>query len=200
MRLSAETVAHLPPEVEPYGYVRESQGIGIVHFGIGAFHRAHQAWYTDLAMAAGERDWAICGVSLRSARVAHQLSPQDGLYTLTERSGDDARTRLIGAVREVLFAPEQREAVIARIAASECRIVSLTITEKGHVRGKGGALDQEAAALSFYPILAEALEQRMAGGLAGLTLLPCDNLADHGAVLRRLMGEWLARDTPELAD
>jgi len=199
VRLSAEESGHLPPEVERYGYDREYQGVGIVHFGIGAFHRAHQAWYTDLAMETGDRDWAISGVSLRSASVAHQLEPQDGLYTLTERSGVDARTRLIGAVREVLFAPEQREAVVARIAAPECRIVSFTITEKGYARGEGGALDHEAAAQSFYPLLAEALEQRMANGLPGLTLLPCDNLADNGAVLRRLLGEWLAREEPELA-
>ena len=203
MRLSGEESVHLPPEVERYGYDREVQAVGIVHFGIGAFHRAHQAWYTDLAMGAGEPDWAISGVSLRSANVAHQLEPQDGLYTLTERSGDDAATRLIGAVREVLFAPEQGEAVVARIAAPECHIVSFTVTEKGYARstgaGEGGALDFAQAEQSFYPLLAEALEQRMAGGLAGLTLLPCDNLADNGAVLQRLMGEWLARETPELA-
>lgn len=200
MRLSAETANRLPVEVARYGYDREAQRIGIVHFGIGAFHRAHQAWYTDLAMEGGDRDWAICGVSLRGEGVARQLGPQDGLYTLTERSGEEAATRLIGAVREVLFAPAEREAVIGRIASPDCRIVSFTVTEKGYARGEGGALDLAQAEASFYPYLSQALERRMEAGLGGLTLLPCDNLADNGAVLRRLMGEWLESRAPGVAD
>ena len=73
MRLGPDTLAHLPADVGIYSYDRDAQKIGIVHFGIGAFHRAHQAWYTDCAMAAGDRDWGICGVSLRSPDVARQL-------------------------------------------------------------------------------------------------------------------------------
>ena len=114
-----------------YAYDRDNQDVGIVHFGIGAFHRAHQAWYTDLAMDAGESNWAICGVSLRSSTVADQLVPQDGLYTLTQRSAAGASTRLIGAAAEVLFAPQQRQQVISRIASANCHIVSCTVTEKG---------------------------------------------------------------------
>src|SRR5690606_4891211 len=99
MRLS-NTVEHFAAPIERFIYNRSTQKTGIVHFGIGAFHRAHQAWYTDLAMDSGDRDWAICGVSLRSAAVANQLIPQDCLYTLTERSGSEAATRVVGAVRE----------------------------------------------------------------------------------------------------
>ena len=130
MRLSDATLGRLPPDIARFAYDRAAQQIGIVHFGIGAFHRAHQAWYTDLCMDAGERDWAICGVSLRSATVAEQLGPQDGLYTLTERGGESA-TRLVGAVREVLVAGTDAPAIVARIAAPCCRIVSFTVTEKG---------------------------------------------------------------------
>ena len=73
MRLAPETLYRLPPEVACFAYDREEQSVGIVHFGLGAFHRAHQAWYTDLAMSGGERHWMIAGVSLRSdaARCSH---------------------------------------------------------------------------------------------------------------------------------
>lgn len=118
MRLSESSMATLlPAEVARPAYDRTAQAVGIVDFGIGAFHRAHMAWYTDSAMGAGDRDWAITGVSLRSPDVAQQLNPQDGLYTLTERSAAGEGTRLIGAVRGVLVASQQAEAVIAALAA-----------------------------------------------------------------------------------
>src|SRR5690606_37477898 len=90
VRLSPASAEQLPPDVARPAYDRDAQAIGIVHFGLGAFHRAHQAWYTDACMNAGERGWAISGVSLRSDAVARQLAPQDGLYTLTERGEDEA--------------------------------------------------------------------------------------------------------------
>jgi fructuronate reductase len=99
MRLSPATLDRLPAEVARFDYDRDEQSIGIVHFGLGAFHRAHQAWYTDLAMGGGERGWGIAGVSLRSDAVARQIGPQDGLYSLTERSAAGDATRVIGALR-----------------------------------------------------------------------------------------------------
>ena len=147
MRLSAATIDRLPEGVARFAYDRAAQAIGIVHFGIGAFHRAHQAWYTDLCMDAGERDWAISGVSLRSATVAEQLNPQDSLYTLTERSGGEAATRVIGAVREALVATRYRECIIRRIAAPDCSIVSFSVTEKGYFLSpaSGGLLVDDTA-------------------------------------------------------
>lgn len=198
MRLSPETV--LPAGVARPGYDCAAQGVGIVHFGIGAFHRAHQAWYTERAMDAGDRDWAICGVSLRSTNVAQQLNPQAGLYTLTERGAAGEASRLIGAVREVLVAGPDRAAVLARIAAPDCHVVMFTVTEKGYCRAADGSLDPDLAAQGFYPLLAEAMGTRAAKGLPGLTLLSCDNLADNGRQLERLMGEYLAASRPELAD
>jgi fructuronate reductase len=198
VRLSESTLGRLPPDIARFAYDRTAQAVGIVHFGLGAFHRAHQAWYTDLAMSAGERDWAISGVSLRSAAVAEQLGPQDGLYTLTERAEQSA-TRVIGAVREVLAAGQDREAVIARIAAPECRIVSFTVTEKGYARSADGSLDLALAEASFYPLLSEALARRVADGLPGVTLLCCDNLPDNGRTLARLLGQWLEARSPGLA-
>lgn len=200
MRLGSATLSKLPAEVARGNYDRQTQAVGIVHFGIGAFHRAHQAWYTDFALSAGETDWMICGVSLRSRSVADQLNPQDGLYTLTERSGESTSTRLIGSVGEVLFAPDEAEAVVARIADPACHIVSFTVTEKGYARGEGEVLDYGKARESFYPLLARALELRRAKGLPGVTLLPCDNLADNGRVLARLMTQWLDREAPALTE
>src|SRR5205085_5124652 len=101
VRLAEATLGRLAPDVVRPGYARSAQAVGIVHFGIGAFHRAHQAWYTDRAMDLGDRDWAILGVSLRSPAVARQLNPQDGLYTVTETSAAGDLLRLVGAVREV---------------------------------------------------------------------------------------------------
>ena len=199
MRLSAGTLGALAPDVARFGYDRAVQAAGIVHLGIGAFHRAHQAWYTDAAMTAGDRDWAITGVSLRSAEVAGQLNPQDGLYTLTERSADGWQTRLIGAVRQALVAGQDALAVIVALAAPATRIVSLTVTEKGYARAADGGLDPALAGPgTIYPLLAAALRQRHDGGLPGLTLLSCDNLADNGRQLTRLMGEYLDRHDPAL--
>jgi fructuronate reductase len=199
LRLSAATLDRLPPDIARFSYDRAEQGIGIVHFGIGAFHRAHQAWYTDLAMDAGERDWAICGVSLRSNAGAQQLNPQDGLYSLSERGGGGCETRVIGSVREVLAAARESEAIITRIAAPECRVVGFTVTEKGYARRADGALDLPLAEASFYPLLTAALERRRAAGLPGLTLLCSDTRPDNGRTLARLLGAWIEAHAPDLA-
>lgn len=199
MRLSEATRDQLAPAVSRPGYERASQAVGIAHLGIGAFHRAHQAWYTDRAMDAGDRDWAISGVSLRSADVAKQLNPQDGLYTVSERSGGAGATRLVSAVRQVLVASHARAEVIARLSAPRTHIASLTITEKGYCRTSDGGLDLALAGEgSVFAFLAAAMRRRRDAGLAGLTLLSCDNLADNGRRLERLMAEYLARHDPGL--
>lgn len=200
MRLSEADTGRLPSDVLRFGYDRRAQAVGIVHFGIGAFHRAHQAWYTDRAMDAGDRGWAIAGVSLRSSEVAAQMNPQDGLFTLTERSGDGNVTRLIGAVREVLVASQTPDAVITALAAPATKIASFTITEKGYCRAADGSLDPARAGDgSVYRFLAAGLRQRRDAGLSGLTLLSCDNLAENGRQLERLLGEYLDRHDPALS-
>jgi fructuronate reductase len=197
--LSEATLDRLPATVARFAYDRAAQACGIVHLGIGAFHRAHQAWCTDRAMDGGDRDWAITGVSLRSAEVAARMNPQDGLYTLTERSGEGDAVRVIGAVRRVLVAPEDPAAVIAAIAAPATHIVSLTVTEKGYCRAPDGALDPLLADdRSAYGLIAAGLARRKVAGLAGITLLSCDNLARNGAQLDRLMRSYLDRRAPAL--
>jgi fructuronate reductase len=199
VRLSAANIAALPSHVARPSYHRTLRGDGIVHFGIGAFHRAHMAWYTDLAMAAGEMDWVITGVSLRSPDVAEQLNPQDGFYTLTEKSAGGEKTRVIGSVRQVLVATLDREAVIAALAAPETQIASFTVTEKGYCRDADGSLDTGLAGPdSFYAFVAQGLRRRHDAGLSGLTLLSCDNLAENGRQLRSLMTAYLRLHDSEL--
>jgi fructuronate reductase len=191
----------IAPGVERFAYDRAAQAIGIVHLGIGAFHRAHQAWYTDRAMDGGDRGFAIAGVSLRSAGVAAQLNPQDGLYSVAERSAEATRLRVVGAVREVVVAVQERARALTLLAAPETKIVSFTVTEKGYARQADGALDREVAAgeASIYPLLAEALARRRDQGSPGVTLLSCDNLADNGRQLERLLLAYFDHEDSALA-
>lgn len=199
--LSPEALAGLPADVARPLYDRDAQAVGIVHFGIGAFHRAHQAWYTDAAMNAGDRDWGITGVSLRSPGVARQMNPQGGLYSVAEQSAEGMALRIVGSVRGVLVASEEPDAVIAAVAAPSTHIVSLTVTEKGYCRAADGSLDFDLAhSLSFYYFVTQGLLARAKAGLPGVTLLSCDNLADNGAKLESLMLQYLARHEPDLVD
>ena len=141
-------------------------------------------------MAGGDRDWAITGVSLRSTGVRDALVPQDGLFTVTERSPAGEHTRLVGAVAGVLVGDE----ALSALAAPDTKIVTLTVTEKGYHRAGDGTLDRaavDAAGTTIYHLLARAFARRRDAGLPGLTLLSCDNLAGNGAVLSRALSDFL---------
>lgn len=186
-----------PPEVDP-----RALRVGVVHLGIGAFHRAHQAVFTELAAAAtGRDDWGITGVSQRSTSVRDQLMPQDGLYTVLERGPGAAPPRVVGSVREVLFGAGDPAAVVNRIADPAVRVVTLTVTEKGYRRDGTGRLDrsdQEVAAdLGGRPPrtvvgqLVRGLQRRSARAAGPVTVLSCDNLVGNGQVLRGLVHDFL---------
>jgi fructuronate reductase len=143
----------------------------------------------------------ILGVSLRSAAVADQMNPQDGLYTVTERSGEEWSSRLIGSVKEVLVPTTSAARLAINLAAPQTQIISFTVTEKGYCRQADGSLDLALAGQgSIYPLLAQAFRDRRDAGIGGLTLLSCDNLADNGGQLRRLMTAYLAAEAPDLLD
>lgn len=190
---------------------REGRKSGIVHLGVGAFHKAHQAVYTDDAIAASGGDWMITGVSLRSPDVADALNPQDGIYTLLTRGEDGVTARRIGSIRRVLVAPRERQAVLEALAAPETKIVSLTITEKGYGRDAGtGGLDRNHPAISADLVnpaepqsavgfIVEAVRLRKERGLPGFTVLCCDNLPSNGHVVQRLVTEFAEAARPELA-
>ena len=210
-RLSEKTLAELPPQIARPVYDRRACGTGIVHLGIGAFHRAHQAVYCDDLLAGAAGNWAICGASLRSPGVRDQLAPQDGLYTEAVAGPEGESLRVIGAVKEVLFAAADPATLVDRMADPRTRIVSLTVTEKGYCHDPAsGALqfdhpdirhdlqnpDVPRSALGF---LLAALGRRRALGRKPFTLLSCDNLPDNGATLRRLTLDLAEAADPKLA-
>ena len=172
-----------------------------MHLGIGAFHRAHQAVYVDDVLAAGDSRWGIAGVSLRDRETRDALAPQDGLYTLLVR-GNDAPPRIIGSVREVLFMPENPEAVLHRLSDPAVAIVSLTVTEKGYCHDPAtGELDEShplirsdlsdpAKPRSAIGVLAVAIARRRSAGVAPFTVLCCDNLPANGKTLHRILSRF----------
>nr|MBA3325324.1 mannitol dehydrogenase family protein [Paracoccaceae bacterium] len=140
-RLCAAALSSLPHEVERPGYDRRKVRPGVVHLGIGAFHRAHQAVVFDDCLAAGAPDWGVVAASLRSPETRDALAPQDFLYTLALADGARRRLRVIGAVQDVIVAPEDPARLIDALADPGIRIVTLTITEKGYLRRADGGLD-----------------------------------------------------------
>lgn len=189
----------LPDAVERPGYLRTDPAFGIVHFGIGAFHRAHQAVCTDDAIRASGDIWGITGVSLRSPAVAAQLNPQDGLYTAAIRSGSETRQRLIGSVRKVLVGAADAQKIIEAVASPSTHIVSFTVSEKGYCRSPDGKLDLALAGeLSLYRFVRDGLAARRQAGLSGVTLLCCDNLSSNGAQLQSLFTQYLEATAPDL--
>lgn len=207
-RLSSSTP--LPSTVRAPGYRREAHGFGIVHLGVGAFHRAHQALYTEDALEAEGGDWRTIGVSLRSAGVPNALNPQDGLYTVVYR-GNDALPRVVGNIGPVLGPLESDHArIMAALADPAVRVISLTVTEKGYGRAAGGGLDMAhpsvaadkadaergglAVPRSVPGLIAAALVAREASRAGPVTVLSCDNLAGNGEELKRLVAEMLGRE------
>ncbi|MFO0235553.1 MAG: mannitol dehydrogenase family protein [Burkholderiales bacterium] len=190
-RLCDATLAALPADVARPGYDRRRASIGVVHLGVGSFHRAHQAVAFDDLLASGDPRWGLSGASLVRPAMRDALAPQDGLYALLVRDGGGTRPRVVGALRELLVAPEAPGAVVARIAAPDTRLVTLTITEKGYDDdGPGGAV----------ALLAAGLSARRAAGLGGLSLLSCDNLSRNGARLHARLRASARASDPALAD
>src|SRR5215216_2311180 len=131
-RLSNATLPGLPGQIRRPAYDRSGVTPGIVHLGIGAFHRAHQAVVIDDILAGGATEWGIVGASLRSSDTRDALAPQDCLYTLAVRSGAGTDHRIIGSVLACEVGKEKPGQLITRLANPATRIVSLTVTEKGY--------------------------------------------------------------------
>jgi fructuronate reductase len=196
-RLSNETLDALPADVAVPSYDRFAVKPGVVHLGIGAFHRAHQAVIFEAALESGDLRWGITGASLRSAGVRDEMNPQDGLYTVVTRDGSGDALKVIGAVREVLVAPENPEALVERLADPDVHIVTLTVTEKGYKLDPAtGALltdDPDVAAdcadltapKTAPGFLVAALSARRDLGLPPFTAISCDNLPHNGRRLEQ---------------
>jgi fructuronate reductase len=175
--------------------------VGIVHLGLGAFHRAHQAVYTERAMSAsGSREWGICAASQRSRAVLAELEPQDGLYTLVER-GSSTTFRVLAPIRELLFAAAQQDVLTSRVAAPSTHVVTVTVTEKGYrhdpVTSRLDLADEQirADAAGRPPItvvgqLVAGMQARRTSDAGPLTVVCCDNLTNNGATLRGLVDDF----------
>ena len=200
-RLSNATLGQLPPAVARPAYDRAAVTPGIVHLGIGAFHRAHQAPVIDTLLAA-DPSWGIVAASLRSPATRDALAPQDGLYTLMVAGAEGTSHRVIGCVGELLVVPEDRERLLARMADPRVRIVSLTVSEKGYCHDPAtGRLAEDHplvradlaaphAPSSVPGLIVEALARRRAEGIAPFAVMPCDNLPDNGATVRRIVARF----------
>jgi fructuronate reductase len=200
-------------------YARDQLTPGIVHLGLGAFHRAHAAVYTDRAIAEGDPRWGIIGVSLRQADTRDALAPQDNLYTVAIRGPSAARAdgaereqlHVVGALIGTLVAPESPQAVLAAMADACCHIVSLTVTEKGYCHDPATRalrmnhpdivhdLAHPDAPRSAIGFIVRALAQRHQSGLRPFTVLSCDNLPSNGHTTRGLVLTFAAAVDPELA-
>lgn len=185
----------------------ENSGIGIVHLGPGAFHRAHQATFTEDALAFSG-DWRICGVQMRSTGVRDALAAQNYRYTLTILDRERT-TRVIHAIAEVLVMPQELPTVLARMSAPTTHIVTMTITEKGYCLNPAAELDWKRpeiladcstpwSPISAIGLLVEAIRLRRQEALP-LTVISCDNLPNNGRLLRRAVTTFAGRQDPGLA-
>jgi len=208
-RLAERSRALLAASVAQPAYDRTALRSGIVHLGLGAFHRAHQALYTEAAIANGDDQWGIVGVSLRSRSVAGALIPQDLLYCVLEREGQDVEPRLVSVLRGALHAPTQLSEVLDALADPQTRVVTSTVSEKGYsLHSATGELDLEDEGIRHdlaHPevpattigLLFASLRRRDRG--AALTILCCDNMASNGETLRKLVLQFASRVDAEVA-
>jgi len=202
-RLGAQTLNEVPDGVRVPDYDRGTITPGIVHLGIGAFHRAHMAVYVD-DLLKDFPDWGIIGASLRRPDTKEALEPQDGLYTVAVRDASGTHPRVIGSILRVLDANTQREELLELMASPSIRIVSLTVTEKGYCHDPAtGELDQRhpdiahdlanpTAPKSAPGMLVEALARRKAAGIAPFAVMSCDNLPSNGATVKRIVSKFAA--------
>ncbi|ROV90450.1 hypothetical protein VSDG_08430 [Cytospora chrysosperma] len=219
------------PQIQSYGgeqagqkasvsptYSRDGLKEGIVHIGVGGFHRAHLAVYVDNLLGKNvddARDWAICGVGLKpfDAGMRDALVPQDCLYTVIERSASGSAARVIGSINSFLYAPDDVEAVIAKMAHPDTRIVSMTITESGYYYNENthelevhdpdivaDLASDLTAPLTTFGYLFAAFARRYEAGLKPFTVLSCDNMQKNGTISRNMLLSFARLRDPKVAE
>ncbi len=214
--LNARTLAYWRDRLPAPAYDRDLVTPGVVHFGVGGFHRAHQAMYHDRLMNVGMAlDWGICGVGVMAAdrKMKQALDAQDGLYTLVLKHSDGTyEPRVIGSIVEYLFAPDDPEAVIEKMVAESTRIVSLTVTEGGYnINDATGEFDvanpdvlhdfePDAAPRTTFGLITEALWRRRRHGVPPFTVMSCDNLQGNGHLATRAFAAFARMRDPEFGD
>ena len=197
-------------------YDRTRVTTGVVHFGVGAFHRSHEAMYLDRLMNQGRAlDWGICGVGVLPSdrRMQQVMADQDCLYTLVLKHSDGTwEPRVIGSIVEYLFAPDDPEAVVEKLADPATRIVSLTVTEGGYnvdlVTGEFDAgnpavaadLQPGAVPGTVFGLITEGLARRRDRGLPAFTIMSCDNIQGNGHLAERVFTTFARLRDPKLGD
>jgi mannitol 2-dehydrogenase len=213
--LSAATLGSLDPAVQVPGYDRSGITVGIVHFGVGGFHRAHQAMYIDRLMGQGvAADWGICGVGVMPSDMAMRdaLAAQDGLYTLVIKHADGGLDpRVIGSIVRYLYAPDDPEAVLSVLTDERTRIVSLTVTEGGYnvdpvteefdASNLGVVQDAlgDKPPTTVFGLVVEGLRRRWVNGAAPFTVMSCDNIPGNGDLAKAMFAAYAELVDPALA-
>lgn len=214
MKLNNKNLDELNPKIVRPSYDRNNVTSGIVHIGVGAFHRAHQAYYTDKLMKLGEaHEWGICGAGLRPEdnKVNAALSQQDYLYTLFELADtDDKEVVVVGAMKDFILSEHDLEKLLSTMSSENIRIVSLTITEGGYFTddSTGEFLSEHPDILhdveapdrpmTVFGVIAAALRRRKESGVKPFTVMSCDNLPHNGEVAKNALLSFTALQDPEL--
>jgi mannitol 2-dehydrogenase len=213
--LTADALASFASTLPTPTYDRTRVRAGIVHIGVGGFHRAHQAAYLDQLMTQGKAlDWGIAGVGLltQDRRMHEVMTAQDCLYTLVVKHPDGSlHPRVVGSIIQYLFAPDDPEAVLELMADPGTRIVSLTITEGGYlVHPVTGEFDADEASIqedlragstpsTAFGFITEALSRRRERGVPPFTVMSCDNIPGNGEVAHKMISAFARMKDPELA-
>lgn len=216
IKLNTLNLSQFTDSVAVPKYDRSSVKAGIIHVGIGGFHRAHQAYYTDqLLHTKGNENWGICGVALLDfdKKIYQTLKAQDGLYTLVVKELDGSLTKtIIGSIVEYLFAPENPKAVIEKMAEEAIKIITLTITEGGYNYNEATKqfdfenpliqhdLANPANPKTIFGYLTQALKLRKARNLKGLSIQSCDNIQGNGHVAQKMLLSYVEKADPALVD
>ncbi len=203
-RLSEKTLSELPKSVAVPRYDRSKTDVGIVHLGIGAFHRSHQATYTEDTITQEPGPWAICGIDLLGPDIRDKMKAQDFLYTYLEQGPTEHKPRVVGIIRDVLVGPEDPKAVIDRMAHPGTKIVTITVTEKGYCHDPAtGLLNQShpgiqhdlqnpASPKTAIGTLVAALDRRRQAKATPFTVLSCDNLPSNGKTVEKVVKGYAA--------
>ena len=215
-QLNTENLSKISESITVPAYDRASVKTGIVHVGIGGFHRSHEAFYTDqLLHDPSNSDWGICGVALLEfdTKIHQTLKDQNGLYTLIVKELDGTQTtKVIGSIVEYLYAPENTLAVIEKMASPEVKIISLTITEGGYNYNEATKefdfntpsiqhdLEHADAPKTIFGYLTQALKLRKERGLKGCTIQSCDNIQGNGHMTKRMLLSYVSKAVPELVE
>lgn len=211
-RLGIDMLNRLPANVRLPAYDRAALRAGMAHIGVGAFHRSHQAEYTDDLLEKEFDRWGVVGINIREPRLADTLGPQDGLYTRLIRDSGRMEARIIGSIFEVIDSQDSPAPALDVLASSDIDVVTLTVTEKGYChRPVDGTLDiglpdvahdlaNPETPRTLPGLILRALEMRMSTHGRPLTVMSCDNIPHNGALLATVVGGLAQRRGDKVAD